>query len=151
MLDATVAQVLSCLGMKKHYPLTIVLICSVCFLGLAVRVGAADKSDEKATAGKDLRLLVASKKLVEGKNLISTEDDGTKLFLVVKGKKKTWSAEKKDGTPQPLTFHLGKREKGKDPEVCTICHTQKVGNKTVLICQTVPCDSLPPANPDEQP
>ena len=147
-LDATILGVVSFLSMKKH-PLTIVLICSVCFLGLALKVGAAEK--EKAVAGKDLRPLVAGKKLVEGKNLITTEDDGTKLFLVVKGKSKTWSAEKKDGTPQPLSFHLGKREKGKDPEVCTICHTQKVGNKTVLICQTVPCDTLPPPNPDEQP
>lgn len=133
--------------MKKHYPLTIVFVCGVCFLGLALKLGAAEK--EEQVAGKDLRPLVASKKLVEGKNLITTEDDGTKLFLVVKGKSKTWTAEKKDGTPQPLKFHLGK--KGKDPEVCTICSTQKIGNKTVLVCRTVPCDTLPPPNPDEQP
>jgi hypothetical protein len=135
--------------MKKHYSLAIVLVCSVSFLGLALKLEAAEK--EKTVAGKDLRPAVASAKLKEGKNLISTEEDGTKLFLVVKGKKKTWKAEKKDGSPQPLSFHLGKREKGKDPEVCTVCHTQKVGNKTVLVCQTIPCDTLPPANPDEQP
>jgi hypothetical protein len=146
-----VAPVVWCLRMKKHYPLTIVLVCSLCFLGLALKLGAADKSDEKATAGTDLRPLVASKKLVEGKNLIHTEKDGLQFFLTVKGSSKKWSAEQKDGTPVPLSFHLGKREKGKDPEVCTICHTQKVGNKTVLICQTVPCDTLPPPNPDEQP
>jgi hypothetical protein len=136
--------------MKKHYPLTIVLICSVCFLGLAVKLGAADKSDEKAPAGKDLRPLVASKKLAEGKNLITTEDDGTKLFLVVKGKSKTWSAEKKDGSAVELRFKRGKR-KGKDPQICTICSTQFINGKTVLVCRTVPCDSIPPANPDEQP
>jgi len=134
--------------MKKYNPLTIVLICSVCFLGLALKLGAAEK--EKVVAGKDLRPLVASKKLAEGKNLISTEEDGTKLFLTVKGTSKTWSAEKKDGSPVELRFKR-KKKQGKDPEICTTCHTQFINGKTVLVCQTVPCDTLPPPNPDEQP
>jgi hypothetical protein len=140
-LDLPAASVVSCQCMKKHYPLTIVLICSVCFLGLAVKLEAADKSDEKATAGTDLRPLVASKKLAEGKNLIHTEKDGLKLFLTVKGTSKTWSAEKKDGAPVPLFLHKNKKQ----PPVCTVCHKDVNGP---LVCQTVPCDTLTPLNPD---
>src|SRR5438045_5984311 len=62
----TAALVMSCHRMKKHYPLTMVLVCCLCLLGLTVKLSAADKSNEKATAGTDLRPLVASKKLVQG-------------------------------------------------------------------------------------
>lgn len=127
--------------MKKYYPLTIVLALGICLLGLVNRVAAADNPKEKTTAGTDLRALVASKKLVEGKNLIHTEKDGLKFFLTVKGKSKTWSAEKKDGTPVPL---FSKKTK-KEPPVCTVCHKDVNGP---IICQTVPCDTLTPLNPD---
>jgi len=137
----TAALVMSCHRMKKHYPLTMVLVCCLCLLGLAVKLGAADKSNEKATAGTDLRPLVASKKLVQGKNLIHTEKDGLQFFLTVKGTSKTWSAVKKDGTPVPLIFRKNKKE----PPVCTVCH-KDVGGP--LVCQTVPCDTLTPLNPD---
>ena len=50
-------------------------------------------------------------------------------------------AVKKDGTPVPLIFRKNKKE----PPVCTVCH-KDVGGP--LICQTVPCDTLTPLNPD---